>query len=95
MFGRGDRMLDTIVLYKSILVCSKDQCLCTNRVHINFAYLMLLILQMIVLTVFCAHVLLLSMLSYSTVVLYNYRDHEGLEFLDPKYHPKTSLIFTL
>ena len=24
-----------------------------------------------------------------------YRDHEGLEFLAPKYHPKTSLIFTL
>ena len=28
------------------------------------------------------------LLSYSTVVLY--RDHEGLGFLAPKYHPKTS-----
>ena len=33
------------------------------------------------------------LLQYSTVVVY--RDHEGLGFLEPKYHPKASLIFTL
>ena len=29
------------------------------------------------------------------VFVYRYRNHEGLGFLAPKYHPKTSLIFTL
>ena len=32
--------------------------------------------------------------SYSTVVLYVYRDHEGLGILAQTYPPKTSLIFT-
>jgi len=35
-------------------------------------------------------------ISYSTAVLYVYRDHTSLGFLSPKYHPKNQLdIFTL
>ena len=33
-----------------------------------------------------------NIIQYSSTV---YRDHEGLGFLAPKYHPKTSLIFNL
>ena len=35
---------------------------------------------------------LLGIIQYSSSA---YRDHKGLGFLVPKYHPKTSLIFTL